>query len=64
MSVNYDFSFAEYRVTAVIMDLAHYKLFKPVKCDVPVDQPKRFMKIKFTNKAIDPINLSAILQSV
>ena len=37
MSVTYDFSFAEYRVTAIILDLAHSKLFNPVKSDVPVD---------------------------
>ena len=30
-SDNYDFSSAEYRVVAIILDIANYRLFKPVK---------------------------------
>ena len=38
-------------------------LFKPVRNDPPVDSPKKFMQIKFMNKAINAINLPAILRS-
>ena len=31
--------------------------------DVPADKPKHFMKIKFLNKAVDAINLPALLRS-
>ena len=62
-SDNYDFSSAEYRVVAIILDIANYRSFKPVRSDVPVDPPKNFMKIKFMNKAIDVVNLPAIVRS-
>ena len=62
-SNNYDFSSAQYRIVAIILDIANYRLFKPVRSDVPVDPPKNLMKIKFMNKAIDSINLPAILRS-
>ena len=29
-STNYDYESAEYRVTAIILDIAHYRLFRPV----------------------------------
>ena len=61
-SANYDFSSTEYRAAAIILDIANYRLFKPVRSDVPVDTPKNFMKIKFMNKAIGAINLLAILR--
>ena len=56
---NFDYSSAEYRVTAIIQDIASYRLFRPVRSDVPAEKPKNFMKIKFLNKAVDAINLSA-----
>ena len=48
-----------------VCELCHsnYRLFKPVRRDVPVDPLKYFMKIKFMNKAIDTIHLAAILLS-
>ena len=52
-----------YRVTAIILDIANYRLFKPVKSDVPAEKPKNFMKIKFLNKAVDVINLPTLLPS-
>ena len=61
-SDNYDFS-AEYRVVSIILNIANYRLFKPVRSDVPVDPRKYFMKVKFMNKATDAINLPAILRS-
>ena len=33
------------------------RLFKPVKSDVPAENPKHFMKIKFLHKGVDAINL-------
>ena len=62
-STNFDYSSAEYRVTAIILDIANYRLFRPVRSDVPAVKPKHFMKIKFLNKAVNVINLPALLQS-
>ena len=60
-STNFDHSSAEYRVIAIILDIANYRLFRPVRSDVPAENPKHFMKIKFLNKAVDAINLPALL---
>ena len=46
-----------------ILDIANYRLFRPVRSDVPAENPKHFMKIKFSNKAVDAINLPALLRS-
>ena len=62
-STNTYFSSAEYRVTSIILDISHYRLFKPVKIDVPAEKPKHFMKIKFLHKGIDAINLPQLLRS-
>ena len=62
-STNTDFSSAQYRVTSIILDISHYRLFKPVKSDVPAEKPKHFMKIKFLHKGIDAINLPQLLRS-
>ena len=61
-STNFDSS-TEYRVTAIILDIANYRLFRPARSNVPAEKPKHFMKIKFLNKAIDAINLPALLRS-
>ena len=61
-SKNFDYSSAEYRVTAIILDIANYRLFRPVRSDVPGEKRKHFMKIKFLNNAIDAIN-RALLRS-
>ena len=34
-----------------------------MRSDVPEEKPKHFMKIKFLNKAVDAINLPALLRS-
>ena len=60
-STNFDYSSAEYRVTAIILDTANYR---PVRYDVPAEKPKHFMKIQFLNKAVDAINLPALLRSM
>ena len=62
-STNFDYSSAEYRIIAIILDIANYRLFRPVRSDVPAEKPKHFMKIKFLNKAVDAINLPALLRS-
>ena len=62
-STNFDYSSAEYRVTATILDIANYRLFRPVRSDVPAEKPKHFIKNKFFNKAVDAINLPALLRS-
>ena len=62
-STNFDYSSAEYRVTAIILDIVNYRLFRPVRSDVPTEKPKHFMKIKFLNKAVDAINFPALLRS-
>ena len=62
-STNFDYSSAEYRVIAIILDIANFRLFRPVRYDVPAEKPKHFMKIKFFNKAVDAINLPALLRS-
>ena len=62
-STNFDHSSAEYRVIAIILDIANFWLFRPVRSDVPAEKPKHFMKIKFFNKAVDAINFPALLRS-
>ena len=62
-SIKFDCSSAEYRVTAIIEDIANHRSFRPVRSDVPAEKPKHFMKIKLLNKAVDAINLPALLRS-
>ena len=45
------------------MDITNYRLFRLVRNDIPADKPKDFMKTKFSNKAVDAINLTALLCS-
>ena len=62
-STDFDYSSAKYTVTSIILDIANYRLFRPVRSDVPAEKPMHFMKIKFLNKAVDAINLPALLRS-
>ena len=62
-STNFDYSSAEYRVTAIVLDIANYRLFRPLRSDVSAEKSKNFMKIKFLNKAVDAINLPVLLRS-
>ena len=39
-------------LTAIILDIANYKLFRPMRSDVPAEKPKHFMKINFFKKAV------------
>ena len=62
-STNYDCESAEYRVTAIILDTAHYRLFRPVRSDQSTDAKTHFIKLDFINKGIDAVNLPSILRS-
>ena len=63
-STNYDYESAEYRVTAIILDTAQYRLFRPVCSDfLGTDAKTHFTKLDFVNKGIDPVNLPSILRS-
>ena len=59
-STNHDFSSAENRATAIILDIAQHR---PVRSDVPVEKSKYFMKIEYLHKGIDAINLPGLLRS-
>ena len=43
-STNIDFSSAEYRVTSVNLYLSHFRLFRPVKSDVPAEKLTLYQK--------------------
>ena len=60
-STNFDYSSAEYRVIAIILDIANFRLFRHARSDVLGENPKHFMKIKFFNKAVNAINLPALI---
>ena len=44
----------------MILDIANYRLFRPVKGDIQAEKPKNFIKIEFLNKAVFAINLPAL----
>ena len=53
-----------YRVTAIILDTAQYRLFRPVRSDLlSTDAKTHFIKLDFINKGIDVVNLPSILRS-
>ena len=63
-SANYDYESAEYRVTAIILDTAQYRLFRPVHSDLlSTDAKTHFIKLDFIDKGIDAVNLPSILRS-
>ena len=37
-ATNFEYSSAEYRVTAIILNIANYRLFRPVRSDVPAEK--------------------------
>ena len=61
-STNYDYESAEYRVTAIILETAQYRLFWPVHL-LSTDAKIHFIKLDFINKGIDAVNLPSILRS-
>ena len=62
-SANYDYESAECGVAAIILDTAHYRLFRPVRSDQSTDAKTHFIKLDFINKGIDAVNLPSILRS-
>ena len=63
-STNYEYESAEYRVTAIILDTAQYRLFRPVRSDLlSADAKTHFIKLDFINKDIAAVNLPSILRS-
>ena len=63
-STNYDYESAEYRVTAIILDTAQYRLLRPVRSDIlSTDAKTHFIKLDFISKGIDAVNLPSILRS-
>ena len=55
---------AEYRVTAIVLDTAQYKLFRPVHSDLlSTDAKTHFIILDFINKGINAVNLPSILRS-
>ena len=52
---NFDYSSAEYREIAIILDIANFRLLRPVRSDVPAEKPKHFMKTKFLIKLSMPL---------
>ena len=54
-STNFHYSSAEYRVIAIILDIANFRLFRPVRSDVPAEKPKHFI-------IIGPMNAMLIVQ--
>ena len=62
-STNYDYESAECRGTAIILDTAQYRLFRPVRSDLlSTDAKTHFIKLDFINKGIDAVNLPSILR--
>ena len=63
-STNYDYESAEYGVTAIILDTAQYRLFRPVRSDIlSTDAKTHFIRLDFINRGIDAVNLPSILRS-
>ena len=54
-STNFDHSSAEYRETVIILDIANYRLSRPVRSDVPAEKPKHFMTSNFLIKLSMPL---------
>ena len=45
----------------LVLDIATYRLFRPVRSDSTENPNRNFMKIEFRNKGLDAINISNIL---
>ena len=52
----------EYKLVAIILDVAKFRLYKPVQTVSPEETPTRdFLKFDFRNKGLDAVNISNIL---
>ena len=53
----------EFRLNAIILDIAYNRLFKPVQTSNNSSELRSFLKLKFANKGLDEINLTNILHN-
>ena len=51
----------EYKLTAIVLDIAGHRLFKPVDIKKDEIDKRSFLKLSFANKGLDGINLGNIL---
>ena len=52
----------EYKLVAIILDVAKIRLYKPVQTVSPEETPTRdFLKLDFRNKGLDAVNINNIL---
>ena len=52
----------EYKLVAIILDVAKFRLYKPVQPVSPEETPTRdYLKLDFRNKDLDAVNISNIL---
>ena len=50
-----------YKLVAIILDVAKFRLYKPVQTVSPEETPTRdFLKVDFRNKGLDAVNISNI----
>ena len=52
----------EYKLVAILLDVAKFTLYNPVQTISPEETPSRnFLKLGFRNKSLDAINISNIM---
>ena len=52
----------DYNLVAIILDVAKFRLYKPIQTVSPEETPTRdFLKLDFRNKGLDAVNISSIL---
>lgn len=63
-SPHLDSSTPENRLNVMIMNVAYHRLFKPlqIRDGILFEYSRRFLKLNFTNKGIDAVNISNILR--
>ena len=55
------FIFYEYKLTAIVLDIAGHRLFKPVGINKDEIDKRSFLKLSFANKGHDGVNVGNIL---
>jgi hypothetical protein len=51
----------KYKLTAIVLDIAGHRLFKPVSIKKDEIDKRSFLKLSFANKGLDGINLGNVL---
>ena len=54
----------EYKLTAIVMDIAGHRLFTPVGIKKDEIDKRSFLRLSFVNKGLDGINLGNILHFI